>query len=259
MSSPKRRTSSTRTSTGSSRRSADARTADPDRVGHVARKMIGGDENAARDVGLAIAAADRSPTRQGGPALHPPHRQERGNERGSSASAARRHHGRAREKEPGLRLACEKAKDSEEFDRGSCTLRTRESCLIARGTVIGRPARRHRILEAVPASFGTDGRAPASGKRPTCPNQYVQGAQSLGQRVHGEGQGGPIPGTGSPRTAKQGPSQPVPTIPTKRRPTVPSHPHLLGVGHGTTPRANYLRQPLKNKHGIDRLTAEETS
>lgn len=126
----------------------------------MARSMIGGDENAARDVGLAIAAADSLAAPYEAARLFVHHTGKNGeDERGSSAlrgasdlmMALKAH-------EPGLRLTCEKSKDTEPFEAWRMSLApTADSCVMALGTLSSRPSEVEvQILEAVSESFGTD-------------------------------------------------------------------------------------------------------
>jgi hypothetical protein len=88
----------------------------------MARSMIGGDENAARDVGLAIAAADYLAEPHQAARLFVHHTGKNGEEeRGSSALRGAADTLLAlKPYEPGLRLTCEKAKDSEAFEPWRC-------------------------------------------------------------------------------------------------------------------------------------------
>ena len=107
----------------------------------MARSMIGGDENAARDVGMFIAAADELCKASGAARLIVHHTGKNGeDERGSSAlrgaadlMAALKPDG------AGLRLECVKAKDSEPFEPWNLHLEPlADSCHIGLGSVKAR-------------------------------------------------------------------------------------------------------------------------
>jgi len=126
----------------------------------MARSMIGGDENAARDVGLFIAAADTLCKRSGAARLIVHHTGKNGeDERGSSAlrgaadlMAALKPDG------AGVRLECVKAKDSEPFEPWRLHLApVADSCVLRLGSneVVTSDAER-QILEQLSAGFGSD-------------------------------------------------------------------------------------------------------
>ena len=126
----------------------------------MARSMIGGDENAARDVGMFIAAADELCKASGAARLIVHHTGKNGeDERGSSAlrgaadlMAALKPDG------AGLRLECVKAKDSEPFEPWALHLdAVAESCVLRLGSNEGVTSDAERqILEQLSASFGSD-------------------------------------------------------------------------------------------------------
>ncbi|HUR86327.1 MAG TPA: AAA family ATPase [Solirubrobacteraceae bacterium] len=135
-------------------------------VDTMARSMVGGDENAARDVGMFIAAADDLCKGSGAARLIVHHTGKNGeDERGSSAlrgaadlMAALKPDG------AGIRLECVKAKDSEEFEPWFLHLEpTADSCVLALGTRTGglAPAET-QLLREVSAAFGT---RPVSGTK----------------------------------------------------------------------------------------------
>lgn len=135
-------------------------------VDTLARCMVGGDENAARDVGLFIAAVDklRATIRAGALVVH--HTGKNGDdERGSSAlrGAADMSHGLKLDG-TGIVLECRKAKDSEENQPLRLHLApVAKSCVIRSGTNSGRIAPAETaILEAVSASFGTGWASPTA-------------------------------------------------------------------------------------------------
>jgi hypothetical protein len=128
-------------------------------VDTMARSMVGGDENAARDVGIFIANLDELARPYSAARLIVHHTGKSGDdERGSSAlRGASDTMISLKPDNASLRLVCDKQKDAEEFDRWTLHLQpTAESCVIGCGTHSGAigPAERN-FLEAVSASFGT--------------------------------------------------------------------------------------------------------
>jgi len=132
----------------------------------MARSMIGGDENAARDVGQFIAAADELCKPSGAARLIVHHTGKNGeDERGSSALRGAADLMAALKPEgAGLRLECVKAKDSEPFDPWFLHLQTAaDSCVLALGTQTGQLAPSEtQLLREVSAAFGTQ---PVSGSK----------------------------------------------------------------------------------------------
>jgi hypothetical protein len=128
-------------------------------VDTMARSMVGGDENAARDVGLFIDALDQLARPHHAARLAVHHTGKTGDdERGSSAlRGASDTMISLKPDSASLRLDCDKQKDSEPFDRWTLHLRqTGESCVIGCGTrsdAIG-PVEAN-FLESVSLSFGT--------------------------------------------------------------------------------------------------------
>ena len=126
----------------------------------MARSMIGGDENAARDVGMFIAAADELCKGSSAARLIVHHTGKNGeDERGSSAlrgaadlMAALKPDG------AGVRLECVKAKDFQEFDPWNLHLDpTGDSCQIRLGSRQGTVSDSERdILEQLSAAHGSD-------------------------------------------------------------------------------------------------------
>lgn len=132
----------------------------------MARSMVGGDENAARDVGLLVAAVDsiRATSRAAALVVH--HTGKNGeDERGSSAlrGAADMMHA-LKPDGAGLRLECVKAKDSEPYEPWFLHLQpTAKSCVLALGTRTGELAPSEtQLLREVSAAFGT---RPVSGTK----------------------------------------------------------------------------------------------
>jgi AAA domain len=143
---------------------AIARLADPPAlivVDTMARCMVGGDENSARDVGQFIAAVDRLRLTFDSAALVVHHTGKDGaDERGSSAlrGAADMMHA-LKPAGANARLECVKAKDAAPYDPWRLHLQpTAESCVLRLGTNDGRMSPHERaILETVSEVFGTDG------------------------------------------------------------------------------------------------------
>lgn len=126
----------------------------------LARTMVGGDENAAKDVGRFIHSVDELRASVGAAALVVHHTGRNGeDERGSTAlrGAANTMYA-LRPDDSGLRLESEKAKDAEKFAPWRLHLEPRdESCVIACGTDrTGLGPTERQVLESVSASFGTD-------------------------------------------------------------------------------------------------------
>lgn len=126
----------------------------------MARSMVGGDENAARDVGMFIAAADALCKGSGAARLIVHHTGKNGDdERGSSAlRGAADLMASLKPDGAGLRLECVKAKDSEPFDPWNLHLDpVAESCVLRLGSREGATSDAERqILEQLSASFGSD-------------------------------------------------------------------------------------------------------
>jgi DNA-binding MarR family transcriptional regulator len=125
----------------------------------MARSMVGGDENAARDVGMFIASVDELRRDTGAASLIVHHTGKNGeDERGSSALRGAADALLALKPDgASLRLECVKAKDAEPFDPWRLHLQTAlKSCVLALGTNSGRLSTAEReILDSVSASFGT--------------------------------------------------------------------------------------------------------
>ena len=154
----------------------------------LARCMVGGDENAARDVGLFIDNVDTLRRDTGAGTLVVHHTGKTGDdERGSSAlrgaadlMAALRPDG------ANYRLECTKAKDAEPFDPWTLHLdEAAESCVLRLGSnhgALGDDER--RILETLPAAFGSE--RPSSSKllkaSGVAERTYYRAVQSLQDR-----------------------------------------------------------------------------
>jgi hypothetical protein len=128
-------------------------------VDTMARSMPGGDENAARDVGMFVGNLDALARPYGAARLVVHHTGKNGDdERGSSALRGASDTMIALKPDnASLRLTCEKQKDAEPFERWTLHLQqVAESCVIRCGTHSGAvgPAELE-ILESVSASFGT--------------------------------------------------------------------------------------------------------
>lgn len=126
----------------------------------MARCMVGGDENAAKDVGRFIAAVDKLRTTYGATALVVHHTGKDGeDERGSSALRGAADAMLALKPDgAGARLECVKQKDAAPFDPWQLHLETTlESCVFRCGTnpTALAPSER-RILAEVSAAFGTN-------------------------------------------------------------------------------------------------------
>lgn len=129
-------------------------------VDTMARTMLGGDENSARDVGLLIDGVDTLRADSGAAALIVHHTGKSGDEeRGSSAlrGAADMMHA-LKPDGAGLRLECAKAKDSEPYEPWKLHLATvAESCVLRVGSNQGRLSdAEHKILETLPEAFGSE-------------------------------------------------------------------------------------------------------
>jgi hypothetical protein len=129
-------------------------------VDTVARCMVGGDENSARDMGQFIENVSRFCEPYGAASLFIHHTGKNGvDERGSSALRGAADTVMAMRPEgSGLKLTCEKQKDAAEFDAIRLHLGSEgQSCVIEPGTPVGRLGSAEVvILEAVSAAFGTD-------------------------------------------------------------------------------------------------------
>lgn len=129
-------------------------------VDTMARTMVGGDENTARDVGLFVDALDQLRSEFGCTVLAVHHTGKDGDEeRGSSAlrGAADTMIKLAAEG-AGLRLSCDKQKDAEPFDAWNLHLaQVAESCVLRPGTPTGQLAPSElALLRESHAAFGTD-------------------------------------------------------------------------------------------------------
>ena len=129
-------------------------------VDTMARSMIGGDENAARDVGMFIAAADELCKASGAARLIVHHTGKNGeDERGSSAlRGAADLMAALKPDDAGIRLECVKAKDSEDFEPWNLHLESvLNSCQLRLGSsqATVSPAER-QILESLTEGFGSD-------------------------------------------------------------------------------------------------------
>jgi hypothetical protein len=129
-------------------------------VDTVARCMVGGEENSAKDVGMFIDRLSAFCGRYEAGSLAVHHTGKTGElERGSSAFRGAADAMSALKPDgAGLRLSCEKQKDSAMFEPWRMHLAEQgESCLIRLGTDSDRLAPAElRLIETVHASFGTD-------------------------------------------------------------------------------------------------------
>lgn len=125
----------------------------------LARCMVGGDENTAKDVGLYIAAVDELRATYNASALTVHHTGRDGeDERGSSALRGAADAMLAlRADGAGLKLQCVKEKDAEAFEPWRLHLENvAESCVLRCGTPVGLVSGTEReMLESVSAAFGT--------------------------------------------------------------------------------------------------------
>jgi len=126
----------------------------------MARTMVGGDENAARDVGMFIAAVDKLAADSGAARIVVHHTGKNGeDERGSSAlrGAADMMHALKPEAAE-LELTCVKAKDSEPYNPWRLHLaQAAESCVLRLGSNGGAlSAHERQILQTLPEAFGSD-------------------------------------------------------------------------------------------------------
>lgn len=126
----------------------------------MARSMVGGDENSARDVGLFIHHADQLGNVCDAARLVVHHTGKNGeDERGSSAlrGAADMMHA-LKPEGAGIRLECAKAKDCEEYDPWSLHLgNVADSCILRLGSNhVSLSAQERTILAELSAAFGSD-------------------------------------------------------------------------------------------------------
>ncbi len=136
----------------------------------LARCLVGGDENAARDMGLFIAAVDRIRAATGGTVLVVHHTGKNGDaERGSSALRGAADTMIAVTNDDGLiKVQCDKQKDAPEFERMYARLVTvGDSAFIGKdaGIALMNPnsplSRQERaVLDVLSAIFGDDGATP---------------------------------------------------------------------------------------------------
>ncbi len=137
----------------------------------LARCLVGGDENAARDMGLFIAAVDRIRAATGGTVLVVHHTGKNGDaERGSSALRGAADTMIAVTNDDGLiRIQCDKQKDAPEFERVYARLVTvGDSAFIGKdaGIAVSNPdsplSRQERaVVDVLTAIFGEDGATPS--------------------------------------------------------------------------------------------------
>jgi hypothetical protein len=209
-------------------------------VDTVARCMAGGDENAARDMGLFIERVDALRRRYEAAVLLIHHTGKNGElERGSSAlRGAADTMVSLKPDGAGLKLTCEKQKDSAPFDPWYLHLtEVGESCVLRLGTDSRRLSPPElQILEAVSARFGTDwvSASKVAEVADVPKSSLYRGLKSLVERGRLEDR--PVGKQRKEyRVAPQpvGPSQTVPSRPAGTSETVPSHTPLLGGGTGT--------------------------
>lgn len=126
----------------------------------MARCLVGGDENSAKDVGLFIDRADKLAKRFGAALLVIHHTGKNGeHERGSSALRAAADTMMSLKPDgASLKLTCEKQKESADFDPWRFHLEEKsESCVIRLGGDLERLSdHEQQILTTVSESFGTD-------------------------------------------------------------------------------------------------------
>ncbi len=128
-------------------------------VDTMARCMVGGDENSARDVGVFVDAIDRIRADHQATALVVHHTGKDGeNERGSSAlRGAADAMLKLAPDGASLRLECDKAKDAARFDPWMVHLaEVADSCVIRVGSDTDRlSSQEDRILRSLPEAFGS--------------------------------------------------------------------------------------------------------
>jgi hypothetical protein len=133
----------------------------------LARSLVGGDENAARDMGLLVASVDRIREATGGTVMVVHHTGKSGDtERGSSAlRAAADTMISVSADDAVMKLACDKQKDAEEFSAIHLVrVPTGESCFVAPMTMAvngGLTPKARAILEELTATFAATGATPA--------------------------------------------------------------------------------------------------
>ena len=205
----------------------------------MARCMVGGDENSARDVGLFIDHADGLAKRTGAALLIVHHTGKNGDlERGSSALRGAADTMMSLKPEgAGFKLTCEKQKEAAEFEPWRFHLEEKsQSCVIRLGGDLGRlSSQGQRVLEAVSASFGTDwvSATKVLGATEVPKSSLYRSLNELVER--GSMEERPVGKQQKEYRVKPD----LTTVPDRPRPspetaeTVPSHPTPLGVGYGT--------------------------
>ncbi len=139
----------------------------------LARSLVGGDENAARDMGLLVASVDRIREATGGTVLVVHHTGKSGDtERGSSALRAAADTMIAVTADDNvMKLACAKQKDAEEFGAiHMVRVPAADSCFVAPMTMAvngGLTPKARAILEELTATFAATGATPAQVVRVT--------------------------------------------------------------------------------------------
>ena len=205
----------------------------------LARCLVGGDENSARDIGLFIQNAEKLAKRHGSALLIVHHTGKSGElERGSSALRGAADTMLCLKPDgANLKLTCEKQKDAAEFDPWRFHLEPQnESCVIRLGDDVGRLSdHEQRILETVSESFGTEWVSATKVKEVSDipKSSFYRSLNTLVERnlIEERQATKHRKEYRLTQTANPVPSRPKPSHGTTE--TVPSHPPFSGVGHGT--------------------------
>jgi hypothetical protein len=214
-------------------------------VDTLARCMVGGDENSAKDVGLFINALDELAKPYNAARLVIHHTGKSGDdERGSTAlRGASDTMLKLAPDGASIRLSCDKQKDSPEFDPWTVHLQTvGESCVLRLGTntgVLG--ASERQLLETVSVVFGTNwtsGTALRDASNAT-KSTYYRAMSALVRLGYIEQE--PTAKRPRLRLTEQGQTALVPPSPTESHGTSLESPtvhHSLRSGTGTRPGTN---------------------
>ncbi|MBK8294601.1 MAG: AAA family ATPase [Solirubrobacterales bacterium] len=205
----------------------------------MARCMVGGEENSAKDVGLFIDTADKLAKQLGSALLIVHHTGRNGElERGSTALRGAADTMLSLKPEgASVKLTCEKQKDAAKFDALRFHLEAKsESCVIRPGGDVGRlPDHQEKILETVPSSFGTEwfSQRKIGGAAGLSKSTTQRGLKALVARGSIEER---TIGTQKKEYRLKPDQAAVPGRPKRSlgtAETVPSHTPLLGVGQAT--------------------------
>ena len=205
----------------------------------LARCLIGGDENSAKDVGLFIRNAEQLARPLGSALLIVHHTGKSGElERGSSALRGAADTMLCLKPDgASLKLTCEKQKDAAEFDPWRFHLESKgESCVIRLGGDLGRLSdQEQQITETVSESFGTEWVSATKILEVSGipKSSFYRSLKALIERNQLEER------QADKRRKEYRLTPTTNTVPSSPKQshgtaeTVPSHPPLLRVGHGT--------------------------